>query len=98
MKLSDTDKLLLERGWHFHGHHLWSVDIGGVLFAYNTEKGVLSTQRDYDTRITQTQATFSDVLALGFSDDWSHPKNRLERDKMKLEHLYHIEGDLGLLP
>ncbi len=89
MRLSETDKLLLERGWHFHGHSLWSIDIGGVLFAYNTEKGILSTQRDYDTRITQTQATFSDVLALGFSDDWSHPKNRLEREKIKLEHIFH---------
>ena len=89
MKLSDTDKLLLDRGWHPHGHHLWSIDIGGVLYAYNTEKGILTKQEDFDRNLVQTQATFSDVLVLAFSDDWNHPKNRLERDKIKLEHIYH---------
>ena len=98
MRLSETDKLLMERGWHYCAPNLWHIDIGGVMFAYNTEQGILTKQEGYDTNLVQTQATFSDVLALGFSDDWNHPKNRLERDKMKLEHVYHIEGDLGLLP
>ena len=90
MKLTDTDKMLLERGWHFHGHNLWSIEIGGIMFAYNTVKGVLTRQDDYDRNLVQTHCDFSSVLALGFSDDWGHPKNRMERDKLKLEHMFSL--------
>tara|TARA_Y100000768_G_scaffold388123_1_gene382324 strand:- start:71 stop:379 length:309 start_codon:yes stop_codon:yes gene_type:complete len=96
MKLSETDKMLIDRGWFCHGHNLWSIEIGERLYAYNTEKGILTTQDgwiDGDIAIPhlhQSEVDFTTVLSLGFSDDWAHPANRLERDKLKLEHLYHL--------
>jgi len=97
MNLSETDKMLMDRGWHPHGHNLWSIEIGERLYAYNTEKGILTTQNGWINgdiavpKLEQSTVDFTSVLALGFSDDWAHPKNRLERDKLKLEHLYHLE-------
>ena len=48
--------------------------------------------------LIQREVDLTTVLALGFSDDWGHPKNRLERDKMNLEHIFLLDGDLGLMP
>ena len=96
MRLSGVDKMLMDRGWFYHGHGLWDTEIGGRYYAYNTETGELTTQDGFDhddpvlPNFTQKQTDFTTVLALGFSDDWHEPESRMERDKMKLEHMYHL--------
>ena len=87
--MDETGRMLSERGWVSYEGSLWSVIIGGFLYAYNTEKGLLTTQQGYDTNLIQKKVTLTDVLALGFADDWGSQYSRLRRDKAKLENLYH---------
>ena len=96
MRLSDTDKLLLERGWNPHGHNLWTIDIGGLYYAYNTKRGILTKQKGYTNNdaglpeYEQSPCDFATVLALGFSDYWHEPDAKMTRAKMRLEHVFHM--------
>ena len=96
MTLSNTERMLLDRGWHFHGNYLWAVEIGGRYYGFNTDKGVLTTHEGFINgdralpNLVQRPCDFTSVLALGFSDYWHEPKERLDRERMKLEHLYHL--------
>ena len=96
MRLSETDRLLLDRGWSFHGNSLWCVEIGGNFIGYNTEKGLLTTQEGYinnDVSLPNLKQRYTDittVLSLGFADDWHEKEPRLNRERMKLDSLFHL--------
>jgi len=87
--MEDVNMLLSDRGWVNYGGTVWSIIIGGSLYAYDTDEGVLTSQQGYDTNLMQKKVTLTDVLALGFADDWGSQYSRLRRDKAKLENLYH---------
>ena len=94
MKLTDLDRMLLDRGWTPHGNNLWAVEIGATDYGYNTKKGLLTKQEGWIDRdfampnLVQKPCDVSTVLALGFSDHWHEPEDRLEREKLKLESIF----------
>ena len=97
MRLSELDRMLLDRGWHYHGNDLWAVEIGGRYYGYNTDKGVLTTHEGWIKgdralpNLVQRPCDASSVLALGFSDYWHEPEARLERERLKLESVFHLD-------
>ena len=88
--------MLVDRGWYPHGNNLWTTEIGGVFYAYNNEKGVLTTQDGWTDEdialpnLVQRPCDFTTVLSLGFADDWHESGPRLNRERMKLESTYHL--------
>ena len=95
--MTDIDRMLLDRGWHPHGNNLWAVEIGGRYYGYNTDKGVLTTHEGWINEdkalpnLVQRPCDFTSVLALGFSDYWHEPEDRLERERLKLDYIFSLE-------
>ena len=89
MKLTEDQLELIQRGWHPQGAFTLYAEIKGKIYVYNTEDGVL-TCTDSEGRLVQTLYTVSQVINLGISDTWHEPMDKLERMKLRLEHMYHL--------